>query len=41
MNKANPRQCSSMLERSADGKWGGQEEYKAYKENTPVLIPKL
>ena len=30
-----------MLEKSADEKWGGQEEYETYKENTPVLIPKL
>lgn len=30
-----------MLERSADKKWGGQEDYETYKENTPVLIPKL
>ena len=30
-----------MLERRADEKWGGQEEYEAYKERTPVLIPRL
>jgi steroid 5-alpha reductase family enzyme len=30
-----------MLERKADEKWGGQEDYEAYKENTPVLIPRL
>lgn len=30
-----------MLERKAEAKWGGQAEYEAYKENTPVLIPKL
>jgi steroid 5-alpha reductase family enzyme len=30
-----------MLEKSADEKWGGQEDYETYKENTPVLIPKL
>lgn len=30
-----------MLERRADEKWGGQEDYEAYKKNTPVLIPKL
>lgn len=30
-----------MLEKSADEKWGGQEEYETYKKNTPVLIPKL
>lgn len=30
-----------MLERSADEKWGGQEDYEMYKKNTPVLIPRL
>ena len=30
-----------MLEEKADRKWGGQEDYEAYKKNTPVLIPKL
>ena len=30
-----------MLEAKADKKWGGQEDYEAYKENTPVLIPRL
>ena len=30
-----------MLEKKADDKWGGQEEYEAYKKNTPVLFPKL
>jgi len=30
-----------MLEKSADEKWGDQAEYQAYKENTPVLIPKF
>ena len=29
-----------MLERSADERWGGQDDYEAYKERTPVLIPK-
>lgn len=29
-----------MLEKRADEKWGGQEEYEAYKERTPVLIPR-
>lgn len=29
-----------MLEQRADEKWGGQEDYETYKENTPVLIPK-
>ena len=30
-----------MLERRADEKWGGQEDYEAYKKRTPVLIPRL
>jgi steroid 5-alpha reductase family enzyme len=30
-----------MLEKSADEKWGGQEEYEAYKKRTPVLIPRF
>jgi steroid 5-alpha reductase family enzyme len=30
-----------ILEERADRKWGGQAEYEAYKENTPVLIPKF
>lgn len=30
-----------MLEKRADEKWGGQPEYEAYKQNTPVLIPRL
>ncbi len=29
-----------MLERRADEKWGGQEDYEVYKERTPVLIPR-
>lgn len=29
-----------MLERRADEKWGGQEDYDAYKSNTPVLVPR-
>jgi steroid 5-alpha reductase family enzyme len=29
-----------MLEKKADEKWGGQEDYEAYKERTPVLIPR-
>jgi len=31
----------TMLEERADEKWGGQEDYEAYKKNTPVLIPKV
>lgn len=30
-----------MLEKRADEKWGGQEDYEEYKENTPVLIPRF
>jgi len=29
-----------ILERRADEKWGGQEDYEAYKARTPVLIPR-
>jgi len=29
-----------MLEKRADEKWGGEEEYEAYKARTPVLIPR-
>jgi steroid 5-alpha reductase family enzyme len=29
-----------MLEARADEKWGGQEDYEAYKANTPVLVPR-
>ena len=29
-----------MLEKRADEKWGEQEDYEAYKEHTPVLIPR-
>ena len=29
-----------MLEKKADERWGGQEDYEAYKERTPVLILK-
>jgi steroid 5-alpha reductase family enzyme len=29
-----------MLEKRADEKWGGQADYEAYKERTPVLIPR-
>jgi steroid 5-alpha reductase family enzyme len=30
-----------LLEKKADKKWGGQEDYESYKKKTPVLIPKL
>jgi steroid 5-alpha reductase family enzyme len=30
-----------LLEKRSDEKWGGQADYEAYKERTPVLIPKL
>lgn len=30
-----------MLEKRADDKWGGEDDYEEYKKNTPVLIPKL
>ena len=30
-----------LLEKRADEKWGGQENYEAYKKQTPTLIPKL
>jgi steroid 5-alpha reductase family enzyme len=30
-----------LLEKKADEIWGGQEDYEAYKKNTPVLIPRL
>lgn len=30
-----------MLEAKADERWGGQEDYEAYKARTPVLIPRL
>ncbi len=29
-----------MLEKRADEEWGDQEDYQAYKERTPVLIPR-
>ena len=29
-----------LLEEKADERWGGQDDYEAYKQNTPVLIPK-
>jgi steroid 5-alpha reductase family enzyme len=30
-----------LLEKKADKKWGGQADYEAYKQRTPVLIPRL
>jgi steroid 5-alpha reductase family enzyme len=30
-----------LLEKKADIKWGGQEDYESYKKRTPVLIPRL
>jgi steroid 5-alpha reductase family enzyme len=30
-----------LLEKKADEKWGGQEDYETYKKTTPVLIPRL
>jgi steroid 5-alpha reductase family enzyme len=29
-----------MLEKRADEKWGGQEDYEAYKSNTSILVPR-
>jgi steroid 5-alpha reductase family enzyme len=29
-----------MLEQAADKRWGGQDDYEAYKQNTPVLVMK-
>ena len=29
-----------MLEKRADEKWGGQDDYEAYKKRTPLLIPR-
>jgi steroid 5-alpha reductase family enzyme len=29
-----------MLEKRADEKWGGQDDYEKYKASTPVLIPR-
>ena len=29
-----------MLEKAADERWGGQDDYEAYKQNTPVLVMK-
>lgn len=30
-----------LLEKKADKKWGGQEDYESYKKTTPLLIPRL
>ena len=29
-----------MLEKRADEKWGGQDDYEAYKKRTPLLVPR-
>ena len=29
-----------LLEQKADERWGGQEDYEAYKKSTPVLVPR-
>jgi steroid 5-alpha reductase family enzyme len=29
-----------MLEKAADERWGGQDDYETYKQNTPVLVMK-
>lgn len=29
-----------ILEKKADERWGGQDDYEAYKERTPVLVPR-
>ena len=29
-----------LLEKKADEKWGGQQDYEAYKRRTPVLVPR-
>ncbi len=28
------------LEKKADERWGGQDDYERYKRRTPVLVPK-
>lgn len=30
-----------LLEKKADKKWGGQDDYETYKKRTPTLIPRL
>lgn len=30
-----------LLEKKADKKWGGAEDYESYKKKTPVLVPRL
>jgi steroid 5-alpha reductase family enzyme len=30
-----------LLEKRSDDKWGGREDYEAYKKTTPVLVPRL
>ena len=29
-----------LLEQKADSRWGGQDDYEAYKASTPVLVLK-
>ena len=29
-----------LLEKKADERWGGQEDYEEYKRRTPVLVPR-
>jgi steroid 5-alpha reductase family enzyme len=29
-----------LLEKRADEKWGGHDDYETYKERTPVLVPR-
>jgi len=30
-----------LLEAKSDRKWGGQADYEAYKQKTPVLFPRI
>jgi steroid 5-alpha reductase family enzyme len=30
-----------LLEKASDAKWGGQDDYEAYKKRTPVLVPRV
>jgi steroid 5-alpha reductase family enzyme len=29
----------ALLEKRADARWGGQDDYESYKRHTPVLVP--